>query len=196
MSKRLHDGSMIEQWTLGSIRSTTVRIPEPDGIVHLQFRRFAGCPICDLHLSSFARRYEELVAASIREVVVFHSSAKELRGYCASLPFDTIADPEKELYRHFGVESGLRALLDPAVWIPIGRGVLRSLARTLSKHGPLPPVNPQGGRFGLPADFLISPDGVVFACKYGSHAYDQWSVDEVLNLCRSPKVECELAGPG
>ena len=32
------------------------------------------------------------------------------------------------------------------------------------------------------ADFLIGPDGRVQAAKYGRHADDQWSVDELLNL--------------
>lgn len=45
---------------------------------------------------------------------------------------------------------------------------------------PLPPVRPHGGSFGLPGDFLIAPDGRILAAKYGEHADDQWSVDEVL----------------
>jgi len=32
----------------------------------------------------------------------------------------------------------------------------------------------------LPADFLIDSRGTLVACHYGSHANDQWSVDEVL----------------
>jgi hypothetical protein len=35
---------------------------------------------------------------------------------------------------------------------------------------------------GLPGDFLIAPDGRVIASKYGAHADDQWSVDEILAL--------------
>jgi hypothetical protein len=35
---------------------------------------------------------------------------------------------------------------------------------------------------GLPADFLIGSDGRVLATKYGSHADDQWSVDELLDV--------------
>jgi hypothetical protein len=35
---------------------------------------------------------------------------------------------------------------------------------------------------GLPADFLIAPDERIVAAKYGKHADDQWSVDELLNL--------------
>jgi hypothetical protein len=37
----------------------------------------------------------------------------------------------------------------------------------------------------LPADFLIGSDGRVLAAKFGSHADDQWSVDELLDLATS-----------
>ena len=42
------------------------------------------------------------------------------------------------------------------------------------------PIKPTGGAFGLPADFLIAPDGRLAAVKYGTNAYDQWTVDELL----------------
>jgi hypothetical protein len=46
-------------------------------------------------------------------------------------------------------------------------------------------LNPNSGRFGLPADFLIASDGRVLACKYGGHVYDhQCSVDGILALTR------------
>jgi hypothetical protein len=32
---------------------------------------------------------------------------------------------------------------------------------------------------------LIGPDGTIRACKYGVHADDQWSVDEVLRLAKA-----------
>ena len=56
-----------------------IRVPDANRLVHLQFRRFAGCPICNLHLRSGARRHDEIAAAGIREVVVFHSPADERR---------------------------------------------------------------------------------------------------------------------
>jgi hypothetical protein len=37
----------------------------------------------------------------------------------------------------------------------------------------------------LPADFLIAGDGRIIACKYGEHADDQWSVNELLSLVHS-----------
>jgi len=51
-------------------------------------------------------------------------------------------------------------------------------------RGALGPVKPTGGRLGLPADFLIAPDGRIAALKYGQHAYDQWTVDELLDHAR------------
>jgi hypothetical protein len=48
----------------------------------------------------------------------------------------------------------------------------------------LGPVTPTGGLLGLPADFLIAPDGRIAALKYGQHAYDQWTVDELLDHAR------------
>jgi hypothetical protein len=41
-----------------------------------------------------------------------------------------------------------------------------------------------GGPLGLPAEFLIAPSGQIKAVKYGTHAYDQWSVDELIALAK------------
>jgi len=77
-----------------------------------------------------------------------------------------IADPDKELYSAFGIESGPHSLLSPGAWLPIINGVARSLQRTLRRRQPMPPLNPEGGSPGLPADFLIAQDGRILASKY------------------------------
>jgi hypothetical protein len=69
---RLGDGFAVPTRELTSISGETVSIPDGAVLVHLQLRRFAGCPICNLHLRSLAERYEEISAAGIREIVVFH----------------------------------------------------------------------------------------------------------------------------
>ncbi|MCP3802353.1 AhpC/TSA family protein [Allokutzneria sp. A3M-2-11 16] len=162
-----------------TVSGERVRLPDPDRLVHLQFRRFAGCPICNLHLQSVVRRHDEITAAGIREVVFFHSPADELRDY--DLPFAVIADPEKRYYREYGVESSRRALLHPRTWGAILRG---GALTALGRFRP-PAAKQEGGRLGLPADFLIDRDGSVLAAKRGEHAYDQWSVDELLAFART-----------
>lgn len=184
-SKKKRPGMILDGLVLETISGNSIRIPVSDQFIHLQFRRFAGCPVCNLHLQSFSRRHEEIASESIREVVVFHSSVEELLLHAGDLPFDIIADPEKQLYVEFGVESSPRALLSPRAWLPVLRAVLHSLWEIAWKGRPVPPVNPHGGSLGLPADFLIGPDGHIIACKYGIHADDQWSVDDVLEISRS-----------
>ena len=167
---------------LVTVMGGPVRVPDPDRLTHLQFRRFAGCPVCNLHLRTFVTRRAEVEAAGIHEVVLFHSSVADLRPHVADLPFDVVADPEKALYREFGVEAAPRALLHPKAWPAIVRAVAAVLPDVVRKRKPAPPAKPEGGRFGLPADFLIAPDGRVLASHHGTHVYDQWSVDELLNL--------------
>ena len=157
-----------------------VPVPDPDRLVHLQFRRFAGCPVCNLHVRSLTQRRADLEAVGVREVLVFHSTAELLREHTAGFPFPVIADPHKRLYAEFGVGASPRALLDPRAWPPILRALLRSSAAVARGRERSPSVNPVGGRTGLPADFLIAGDGTIVAHKYGRHVFDQWSVDEIL----------------
>jgi len=57
----------------------------------------------------------------------------------------------------------------------------------------LPPLQPPGGRYGLPADFLVDRDGRVLAVRYGEHADDQWSVDDLLALAEAPQSDAGSA---
>ncbi|MFC6019372.1 peroxiredoxin-like family protein [Plantactinospora solaniradicis] len=168
--------------TLTPVTGPPLTVPDGEHLIHLQFRRFAGCPVCNLHLRSVVVRHDEITAAGVREVVVFHSSADDLRQHTADLPFAVIPDPGKRLYAEFGVESAPRAVLDPRAWVPIVRAVLRSAWAIVRRRERGPAASPEGGRLGLPADFLIAPDGRVLAHRYGEHVYDQWSVDELLAL--------------
>src|SRR5437588_4863045 len=165
---------------LAATSGQLVTVPDPAGdYVHLQLRRFAGCPICNLHLRSIVRRYDEIRSRGIREVVVFHSTVAELAKYEAELPFPLIADPERHLYQRFGVESRPGSLLSGRALRAAIAGQTAPLARrsTMRAFGP---IKPTGGPFRLPADILIAPDGRLTAVKYGEHAYDQWTVDELL----------------
>lgn len=193
--RRLELSEVVGRREFETVSGAVVAVPDGAGVTHLQFRRFAGCPVCNLHLRSLVRREAELREAGVREVVFFHAPADELRRYVLEVPFALVGDPDKVVYREFGVESGARALLDPRVWPTIVRSVFVSLGRVLRGGGPMPPSRSvHGGRTGLPADFLIGPDGVVLAVKYGVHAGDQWSADEVLDLVREARWSGRVSG--
>jgi predicted nucleotidyltransferase len=139
----------------------------------LQFRRFVDCPICNTHISELRRRAQEIEAARVKEVIVFHSSARSIRSYQKDVPFELVGDPKKTLYKAFGVEASLGFLTLKSL-----RAAMRGVA-----HGHFG-MRLGGGPFGLPGDFLIAPSGHIEAVKYGRHAYDQWSVDELIAFAR------------
>lgn len=180
---RVGVGDRFPDLQLAAISGESVIVPDPTGaLTHLQFRRFAGCPICNLHLRSTIARIDEINAAGIREVVVFHSTTDELRKYQDDMPFPVIGDPNKTLYQRFGVEASAKAVLNPRAWRALPGGWRHAIAGAVAhRRGPLP-LAPTNGNLGLPADLLITADGTVAAVKYGVHAYDQWSVDELVGL--------------
>lgn len=175
--RRLEVGERIRPCVVESVRLERVRLPDATRVTHLQFRRFAGCPICNVHLHSIASRHNEIVAAGVVEIAVFHTSAAEMREH-AHLPFHVVPDPARVLYQQFGVEPSLRSVFSWPFWPAALRGLLARKAR------PSVATLARGGPFGLPADFLISPSRRILASKYGQYADDQWSVDELLSLVR------------
>jgi peroxiredoxin len=174
----LNEGDKVRTQTLTTIGGIDIALPAADRLVHLQFRRFAGCPICNLHMHQVASRLGDITAAGVTEVVLFHSSAQRLRRYQADLPFAVVADPKRALYEEFGVQNSVRGVLNRDVALAVGRGMrqMRSARSLVASLGPTE------NHLSMPADFLIAPDGVVLARKYGEHADDQWSVDDLLEL--------------
>jgi peroxiredoxin len=115
---------------------------------------------------------------------VFHSSAEDMLPFQDQLPFAVVADPGRALYREFGVTASPRALLHPKAWTaPLKPRVYPMILRAIRAGGSPAPRHGETV-LGLPADFLIGPDGRVRAVKHGQHASDHWSVDELLRLAR------------
>ena len=166
-------GDIFPSKILESATGEPTKLPDPNRLVHLQFRRFVDCPICNTHIAELRRRAGEIEAAGVKEVIVFHSSAESIRSYQKDIPFLIVGDPTKILYKEFGVETSLGFLSLKALG-----AAMRGMA-----HGHFGLRFP-GGPLGLPADFLIAPSGQIKAVKYGTDAYDQWSADELIALAK------------
>jgi len=108
---------------------------------------------------------------------VFHATKEKMLENVIDVPFDLIADPSRELYKEFGVESSWRSLFSVTA--------LKQAVKGIRKFG-VKPAQSLEAELGLPADFLIDESGKIVALKYGVHAVDQWSVDDVLDLASNP----------
>ena len=143
-------------------------------IRHLQFHRFAGCPVCNLAVQAYLRSQADLQAVGVETILFFHSPVEELRRHLAGtkLPFEVVGDPKRIVYQRYGVERRRRGILSGAFMAQALRGMA---AGFISK-----PWGQVGGITGLPADFLIDADGVIRLARYGRHAADGLSVDALL----------------
>jgi peroxiredoxin len=166
-------GDMVPAINLESVTGDPIQFPDRNRLVHLQFRRFVDCPICNTHIAELRRRAREIEAAGIKEVIIFHSSAESIRSYQKDVPFVLVGDPKKVLYKEFSVETSLGFMNSFKALGAWTRGIA---------HGHFGLRSFRGGPLGLPGDFLIAPSGKIKAVKYGTHAYDQWSVDELIGL--------------
>ena len=185
-SDRLTAGDRFPSMELVGAIGGSVSIPPAQGYVHLQLRRFSGCMICNVPVRQVVQRLPEIRAAQVQEVVVFHSTVQEVLRYESDLPFTVVADPDRNLYRRFGVERSRAALT--GAWRTLPRALLGAVMTT-ARIRRLPPLTPTGGELGCPADILIGSTGFVVAVKYGTHAADEWSVDELLDLVSSDSAD-------
>jgi len=171
--RKLTRGTQLKPYQLTDIQGRNINIPQPGSWTHLQFRRYSGCAVCNLHLHSFVSRYNELAESNIQEVVVFNSTPERILADLPQCPLSVISDVNKNLYTEFGVGTAVMAVFNPAVWIPAMRGA--------AQFGVQLPRD-QENSWGLPADFLIDEGGKLVAVHYGKHANDQWSIDQLLEL--------------
>ena len=143
--------------------------------VLLKFYRFVECPICNLHMRELVLRHDEVAAAGLTTVVLFHSPlsrAERKQGF--DLPFQAIADPQKRIFRAYGVEESLGGMLSGRV----ARDYIRAMrAGIFSK-----PLGHDGGIKGHPADFVIDGDGAIRHVHYGENYADSLGVDVLVSL--------------
>jgi peroxiredoxin len=117
------------------------------------------------HHASFVERNLNLVA-------VFQSPRESIRRYVGKqdIPFPVIADPERNLYRQYGVESS---------WPGFIKGSLRlTMAASAIMKGFLP-GKMEGIKSMVPADFLIGPDLTIQVTYYGSDIGDHLPIEKI-----------------
>src|ERR1700730_13571818 len=114
---RVKVGDWFSRIDTKTIHGRSLSVPNAAApLLHLQFLRFAGSSVCNLHLRHFVRRDLEIRSAGITEVVIFHSSKEELLPYQDDFPFAVVADPEKRFYDQYDVCSSVVSLFDPRAW--------------------------------------------------------------------------------
>ncbi len=181
---RLAIGSQAPNFTAQALDGKQIDLAALRGRpVLLKFYRFATCPVCNLHMHRFIQEYDKVQALGITTVVLYHSPAEKLEAASFDRPpFLLVPDPEKRIFKTYGVERGLAGMFSFAV--------MRDYIRAIRAGFPPGMLTSDGGITGNPADFLINRDGRIVYAHYGKHYADSVEASEIAEMC--PKI---LAGP-
>ncbi|MBB3167904.1 peroxiredoxin family protein [Simiduia aestuariiviva] len=140
--------------------------------VLLAFFRDAACPFCHLRVYEITQNYQRWKEQNLEVVAVFSDTSSQVRRFVAQhpRPFTILADPNLQLYNHFGVETSGAALL---------KALLLKLPRIVKGFwlGAKPSNNPHVTL--VPADFLFNEAGVLEHAWYGSNTSDHLPLAEI-----------------
>ena len=175
---RLTPGSSAPLFIAESLGGRSVSLEQLRGRpILLKFYRFATCPVCNLHMHKFIEDYRMVAAMGLTTVVFYHSPPDKLAmSQREAAPFDLIPDPDKVVFKAYGVERGLRGMVSPAV--------MRDYVKALVQGYPAGMLTQDGGITGNPADFIVDANGRVAYAHYGSQYADSLTAPDVVEVWR------------
>lgn len=173
--RRLRPGMAVPSFAVKDAFGQPVRLEDYRGThLLLSFYRYASCPLCNLRVHELLKRYPEWHALGLRMVAVFESPTEPIHRYLDrhDAPFPIIPDPERALYKAYGVGPS---------WAAFFRAWTRHLPMVFEavvRKGFLP-GRMDGDWAMVPADFLIGPNLKVADVFYGRHIGDHMPVEQI-----------------
>ncbi|MCG3225385.1 MAG: AhpC/TSA family protein [Candidatus Heimdallarchaeota archaeon] len=168
---RLKDGDEAKNFSLKDISGKQILLSDfKDKKLMLSFYRYASCPLCNLRVQQLIQIHDELKSKGLFLVAFFQSPKESISKYVGkqNAPFPVISDPERKIYKLYGVEHS---------WIGYLRGgVSLSMLRALWKGFMIGKM--EGKKNLLPADFLIDNLKVKKA-YYGKTISDHLPIDKI-----------------
>ena len=170
---RIQPGQPAKNFSSEDLLGNTVALSDYKGKrLMLSFYRYAACPLCNLRVHHLIQQYPLFVEKGLHLVAVFQSPRESIFKYAGkqNAPFPVIADPDRTLYRLYGIESS---------WPGFIKGSLRlsSVVSALMKG--FLPGKMEGIKSMVPADFLIGPDLTVQVAYYGKDIGDHLPVERI-----------------
>jgi thioredoxin-dependent peroxiredoxin len=171
--KRLQEGDQAPGFSARDLNGSDVALTDYRGRkLLLAFFRYGACPLCNLRMTFLVDAYPRWETNGLDVVAVFESPAERLLETVASqpIPFPVIPDPERALYRLYGVV--------PSLWgYVVGAFRIRAF-RDAFKRG-FRPGKGEGAITQLPAEFLIGPDLTIERAYYGKDIGDHLPLEEI-----------------
>lgn len=139
----------------------------------LSFFRYASCPLCNLRIQQLTEVYPKLKSKGLRILAFFESPKDSILKYVGRQdpPFPIVADPERNIYKLYGVEKSLLGYV-------LG-GISFKMFKALRSGYKI--TDAEGEKTLLPADFLID-NLIVKRAYYSRRISDHLPIKEIIKL--------------
>lgn len=146
----------------------------------LSFYRYASCPLCNLRVHELLKHYPLWQAKGLVILGVFESPVEHIHRYLDkhAAPFPILPDPERTLYQLYRVTPSWLGFIK--AWTQQLPMVFDAVVRKKFFPGHM-----DGDWAMVPADFLITPQGVIAEAFYGTHIGDHIPIERIETFLHS-----------
>ncbi len=171
---RLNQGEVAKTFSTKDIFDTSISLEDFKGKkLMISFYRSASCPLCNLRINQLIKNYKVLHDSGLEMLAFFQSPKESILEYVGKhdAPFSIIADPNREYYKSYGVESS---------WVGFFKGSFLKMPRMIDaiKKG-FKPGRMEGDKALIPADFLIDENQNIARAYYGKDIGDHLPIEEI-----------------
>lgn len=148
------------------------------------FFRDARCPFCHFRIFELSKHFEALSQQGLDLVVVFSSNVDDVNQFLSkrNLPFPVVADGDLHLHDSYGITADS---LGVSKKMPM---MLRHFFKMLKGMMLVGPMNAmKSDSVILPADFLVSADGIIAETFYSKNYAERMPLEQIFHFIEKNK---------
>jgi peroxiredoxin len=174
---KLKTGDDAIDFTAVDIYGKEVKLSDYKGKkIILGFYRNVTCPFCNRRIHQILSQSTRLKESGIQMLFIFESNNKKLSEssfHQGISPFPLIGNPERDIYKQYGVENSLFGVVKTVF--------VSSFFKAVKDVKPLnlPTQDKEASSSLMPADFLIDEHFKIVKAHYGTHMDDHIPIEEI-----------------
>lgn len=173
---KLQTGNTALDFTATDIYGKDVKLSDFKGKkIILSFYRNVGCPFCNRRVHQIMGNNVKLKKTGVQLVFLFESSNEKLKSsvfHQGISPWPLIGDPDKKVYRSYGVENSTMKMMKTMFLSSVGQAKKDTKALNL-------PQDKDASMNLIPADFFIDENFKIVNAHYGKHLDDHVDIEEL-----------------
>ena len=173
---KLNEGNMALDFTATDIYGKEIKLSDYKGKkIILGFYRNVNCPYCNRRVRQIMGNNVKLKQSDVQLILMFESTNQKLSAsvfHQGISPWPLIGDPEKKVYKLYGVEENFFKMVKTAF--------VSSLAQAKKDTRELNlPEDKDASMNLIPADFFIDENFKIVMAHYGKHLDDHINIEEI-----------------